>query len=101
MRLLTGRSAGGNVRLVMRLPAFLALTLANGLAVGGASAQTPPLSPDTRAFVKIDAPILALVHARVIDGTGAQARPDQVVVLERGLIRAVGDSARVSIPAGA
>ena len=101
MRILTGRTGCGNVRLVMRLPTCLALALATSVLVAGASAQAPPLSPDTRAFVTVDTPVVALVHARVIDGTGAQARPDQVVVLERGLIRAVGDSARVSIPAGA
>jgi len=85
----------------MRLPIWLALALALGLCGAEASAQAARLSPDTRAFVKVDAPTLAMIHARVIDGTGAQSRPDQVVVLERGVIRAVGDSARVTIPAGA
>ena len=64
-------------------------------------AQGPVLSPETRAFVQVDAATTALVHVRVIDGTGAEPRPDQTVVIDGGLIRAVGDSARVPIPAGA
>ncbi|HTK42321.1 MAG TPA: hypothetical protein VL287_12085, partial [Gemmatimonadales bacterium] len=66
-----------------------------------AVAQAPSLSPATRAFVSMDAPKLALVHARVIDGTGAAPRENQVLLVERGLISAVGDSAQVAVPAGA
>ena len=40
-----------------------------------AAAQT--LSSDVKQFVKVDAPIIALTHVRVIDGTGAPAREDQ------------------------
>jgi len=32
------------------------------------------LSPEVRTFVKFDAPVIALLHVRVIDGTGASAR---------------------------
>ena len=38
----------------------------------GASAQN--LSPEVRDFVKVDAPVVALTHLRVIDGTGAAGR---------------------------
>ncbi|HUQ45107.1 MAG TPA: amidohydrolase family protein [Gemmatimonadaceae bacterium] len=58
-------------------------------------------SADVRQFVATDAPVIALTHVRVIDGTGAAAKPDQTLLVERGVIRAVGDSARVAIPAGA
>jgi imidazolonepropionase-like amidohydrolase len=37
----------------------------------------------------------------VIDGTGAAPRENQVLLVERGLISAVGDSAQVAVPAGA
>jgi imidazolonepropionase-like amidohydrolase len=69
------------------------------LVVGVAHAQT--LSPAVKELVKVDAPLIALVHARVIDGTGAPARADQTVVVEGGRIRAVGDSARTPQPKGA
>ncbi|PYV47884.1 MAG: amidohydrolase [Acidobacteria bacterium] len=51
-------------------------------------AQT--LSPEVKEFVKVDAPIIALEHVRVIDGTGAAAKDDQTLVLANGKIRSVG-----------
>ena len=71
------------------------------LIAAKASAQTTTLAPDLRQFVSVDAPVIALTHVRMIDGTGAAAKSDQTIVLERGVIRAVGDAATVSIPAGA
>ncbi len=58
-------------------------------------------SPEVRAFVTVDAPAFVLRHVRVIDGTGAPARADQSVVVEGGVIRAVGDAATTPVPAGA
>lgn len=46
-----------------------------------AQAQVPAA---LRPFVKIDAPVVALEHIRVIDGTGAPAREDQIVVVGGG-----------------
>ena len=57
-----------------------------------ASAQK--LSPEVREFVRVDAPVVALTHVRVIDGTGAAAREDQTVILTAGRIASVGDAAR-------
>ena len=78
----------------MRKRAFLFscyLVLANV-----ASGQT--LSPQVREFVKVDAPVVALTHVRVIDGTGAAAREDQTVVISKGKIDSVSDSASASVP---
>ena len=67
------------------------------LAMAGiSSAQT--LSPQVRDFVKVDSPVLALTHVRVIDGTGAPAREDQTIVLSQGKIESVSDSASATIP---
>src|SRR5277367_1180206 len=60
------------------------------------AAQT--LSPDVRKFVKTDAPVVALTHVRVIDGTGAAAREDQTVVLSHGKIESVSHAASASVP---
>ena len=60
-----------------------------------------PLSPEVAQYVKINAPVIALTHVRLIDGTGAPAREDQTVVVDRGYITAVGASAATTIPAGA
>ncbi len=72
------------------------------LILVGLQAQTPqPLSPAVKAFVTVDAPLVALVHVRVIDGTGAPAREDQTVLLSGGKIQALGDAASTAVPAGA
>ena len=44
------------------------------LASSELHAQRPTLSAGVRSFVAVDSPIVALTHARVIDGTGAPAR---------------------------
>ncbi len=64
--------------------------------------QAPPkLSPEVRAFVKEDAPVVALTHVRVIDGTGTVPRTDQTLVIANGKITAMGDAASTKIPEGA
>ena len=64
--------------------------------------QAPPkLSPEVRAFVKEDAPVVALTHVRVIDGTGAVPRTEQTLVIANGKIAAMGDTASTKIPEGA
>jgi enamidase len=80
-----------------------ALLLLAALLTGAPAAAQPAsaLAPEVRQFVSVDAPVVALTRVRVIDGTGAPARAGQTVVLEGGVIRAVGDSAAVAIPAGA
>src|SRR5579859_1905110 len=60
------------------------------------SAQT--LSPAVQTFVKVNAPIVALTHLRLIDGTGAGAREDQTVVMSKGKILSVGDASSTSVP---
>ncbi len=38
------------------------------------------------AFIVEDAPVIALIHARVIDGTGSPAMDDQTIVISGGKI---------------
>src|SRR5712672_2050445 len=64
----------------------------------GLGAQT--LSPNVQAFVKVSAPVVALTHVRVIDGTGAAAKEDQTLVIANGMIASVGDGS-TPIPKGA
>ena len=59
-------------------------------------AQT--LLPQVRGFVKVDAPVVALTHVRVIDGTGAAAREDQTVMISKGKIESVSDAASANVP---
>ena len=53
----------------------LVVAAAMATAVSGAAAQVPPLPNAVRPFVKIDAPVVALTHVRVIDGTGGAPKP--------------------------
>jgi imidazolonepropionase-like amidohydrolase len=59
------------------------------------------MSATVRSFVTVDAPVVALTHVTLIDGTGKAPARDQTVLLERGRIAAVGDARSVRVPAGA
>lgn len=61
-------------------------------------AQTRPDSA-LRPFISVDAPVVAITHVTVIDGTGAPARTGTTVVIRHGSITAVG--AQAQVPAGA
>jgi imidazolonepropionase-like amidohydrolase len=65
------------------------------------AAQRPTLSNSARAFVAVDAPVIALTHVRLVDGTGTPARDDQTVLITGDKITAVGKAGSVAIPAGA
>lgn len=64
-------------------------------------AQRPAVTNGTRPFVKVDAPVIALTHVRVIDGTGASARADQTLILRDGNIAELGPASTVKVPEGA
>jgi imidazolonepropionase-like amidohydrolase len=61
----------------------------------------PTLGNGARQFVAVDTTVVALTHARVIDGTGAPARADQTIIVRDGRIASVSDASRADIPAGA
>lgn len=72
--------------------------------VGGAEpalAQLIALSDTTRAYVSVEAPVVALTHVIVIDGTGAAPKSDQTVVIADGRIQAVGPFSATAVPSGA
>jgi len=71
---------------------FILILLACSVSV----AQT--FSPEVRGFVKVDAPVVALTHVRVIDGTGAAAKEDQTIILKQGKIESVGEASTASVP---
>ncbi len=70
-----------------------------GAACGAATAQ---VSAGLKPFVKVDDATVVLQHVRVIDGTGAPAKDDQMVILDHGKITFVGaQTADQMAPAGA
>ncbi len=78
------------------------ITLCSLLLPSAALCQAKPkLSPAVTTFLKEDAPVIALTHVRVVDGTGAPARLDQTLVIDDGKITALSDDSTARIPAGA
>ncbi len=91
----------GVIRAFQSSRAFAAVIAACTLAASLGGQERAPISAEVRPFVSVDAPIVALTHARVIDGTGAPVRDDQTVIILGARIVAVGSTANTTIPAGA
>lgn len=53
------------------------------------------------AFIVENAPVIVLIHARLIDGTGSPTAEDQTIVISGGKIVALGASSATEVPAGA
>ncbi len=83
-------------RSVLFATVFLALGSHNAFAQAAAM-----LKPDVMQFVTVDDAVVALTHARVIDGTGGPVGEDFTIVLRDGKIAAVGPSAHTPVPPGA
>ncbi len=64
-----------------------------------------PAQPDynkaVRSYLKVDTPYIALVGAKLIDGTGRASSPSQTILIEKNKIIAVGQVDSVSIPPNA
>src|SRR5882724_4014757 len=58
-------------------------------------------APDRQQFIRTEAPVIALVHVRLIDGTGAAARDDQTIVISGGKIQSVDPATTAKVPANA
>lgn len=71
------------------------------LLPSGLVAQPRELSPEVRAFVSVDDPLVALTGARLVDGSGAPVREAQTIVVREGLVEAVGSAGSVTVPADA
>jgi imidazolonepropionase-like amidohydrolase len=69
-----------------------------GVTLGSQGAAVPAgIAP----YVSVSAPVIALTHARLIDGTGGPARSDQTVVIAAGRFMAIGPSSSTAIPPAA
>ena len=55
-------------------------------------------APDRQQFVRVEGPLIALTHVRVIDGTGAVPQEDQTILISDGKIQSVGPAATARIP---
>ena len=68
------------------------------LLVCALSSAAQNLPPEVKEFVKVDAPVIALEHVRVIDGTGAEVKEDQTVLISKGKIESISSAAEASVP---
>jgi 3D (Asp-Asp-Asp) domain-containing protein len=69
------------------------LTLFVCLFVSATTYGQTQLGTDVTPFISIDAPVFALNHVQVVDGTGAAAVEDQMVVIANGKIQSIRPSA--------
>jgi enamidase len=93
---------------VTRLFAAVLTAIVAGTVAGGQGRQTGPpstnhpgISAAVLSFAKVDAAMVALTNARVIDGTGAQPREGQTVIIKGRNIAAYGDTSRITPPPAA
>jgi enamidase len=72
------------------------------VATAAVAAAPQQLSQQIRtAYVSVDAPVVALTNARVIDGTGGPPVEGRTIVIKDGQIAAVGAAGSVTPPEGA
>ena len=72
------------------------------LPFGALSSQAATsLSQQTRQYVSVGEPVIALTNVTVIDGTGSAPKANQTVVIQNGRIAEVGAASSVKVPAGA
>ncbi len=67
----------------------------------GISFAQPQAAAPIKDFIRVQVPVIALEHVRLIDGTGAPAQADQTIVITGGKITAMGKTGAVTIPADA
>lgn len=92
----------------MRRAFFIATATLSALVVFGSvsshssyAQSQRSFSPEVQPYVRVPGPLVVLNHVRVIDGTGATPREDQVVVISGDKIQAVGDASAANTPQGA
>ncbi|MFZ0636227.1 MAG: amidohydrolase family protein [Candidatus Acidiferrales bacterium] len=76
------------------------MAAAVGVSLNAQQAR-PARAPSVQPFIRVDAPVVALTHVRVIDGTGAAPQDDQTVLLADGKIKSIGATASTATPADA
>jgi imidazolonepropionase-like amidohydrolase len=63
--------------------------------------QPAPLPAGLAPFVSVNAPVVALTHVRVVDGTGVPAQTDQTLIIDGARIASMGPFSSTTIPDGA
>jgi len=56
---------------------------------------------ERQQFIRVEAPVIALTHVRVIDGTGGAPLEDQTIVISDGKIQSIAPGATAKVESGA
>lgn len=85
------------------IPLILAVVLAAVLFIWPLWRALLPAWPGygVRSYIRVNSPLVALTHVRVIDGTGAPPLENSTVVLSNGRIQAIGSAPATPVPRGA
>src|SRR5947207_7957434 len=77
--------------LLFFLPGFLVL----------ATSHAQQFTPTVKQFIAVNADTLALIHAKVVDGTGGLSKTDQTIIIIKGRIVQLGNASRITAPPSA
>ncbi|HET9514169.1 MAG TPA: amidohydrolase family protein [Gemmatimonadales bacterium] len=58
-------------------------------------------APGVTPYISVQAPVVALTHVQLVDGSGTPARSDQTIILRGERIEAVGPAGSTRVPDGA
>ncbi|MBB5061126.1 imidazolonepropionase-like amidohydrolase [Granulicella aggregans] len=86
----------------MQTGTFLLIAMEMVAAAIGQGARNHSSPADAlRPLIRTNAPVIALSHVTLFDGSGSPARHDQTIIVDHGRITAVGPSNAVTIPSEA
>ncbi|HEV2652276.1 MAG TPA: amidohydrolase family protein [Rhizomicrobium sp.] len=86
----------------------LIASAACALSLSSASAQMmdamdapPPKQAVPSPFIAYSQPVIAFVHAEIVDGTGGKPQRDMTLISDHGIISSIGPSTKIAVPDGA
>ncbi len=82
----------------MPLPAGFLVRSARTLAALGALISANLAAQENRPEISTSSPVVALVHARLVDASSPAAREDQTILIRDGKISAIGPAGEVLVP---
>src|SRR5271167_3917044 len=85
------------------VPLILTVIVATGLFLRPEWHALLPAWPGygTKTYVRVNAPLVALTHVRVIDGTGAVPAENSTIIIAGEKIQTIGSATTIAVPSGA
>ncbi|NAS32651.1 amidohydrolase family protein [Flavobacteriaceae bacterium R38] len=80
----------------MKKISFLAVLLFIGF-----TAYAQEFTPQVQRFISVNSDLVAITNVTVIDGTGAPAKTNQTVILNKDRIQEIGEASKIKTPANA